>query len=225
MVDQQKKHDGHPAIASDGVNPDDMELVARAREGEWTAFEMLVSRFESRVFGLTRRILQQREDAEDATQQTFLSVMENLDRFRGEASFATWVLRIATNHALKILRKRQRRKTIPLDLQGGADFGDGDLPHPDFIAQWSDDPADLAQRAEVQQLLNEALAELDEKYRLVFLVRDVQGFSTREAAEILDISESNVKVRLLRARLQLRERLTRVLGDESTRVVPDHEHH
>jgi RNA polymerase sigma-70 factor (ECF subfamily) len=224
MVDQER-HESGAVSGEDGQGPDDMELVALALGGQWEAFETLVSRFESRVFGLTRRILQQREDAEDATQQTFLSVMENLDRFRGESSFATWVLRIATNHALKILRKRQRRRTVPLDLQGGPDGGDGELPHPDYIAQWSDDPADLAQRAEVQQLLNEALDELDEKYRLVFLVRDVQGFSTREAAEMLEITESNVKVRLLRARLQLRERLTRVLGDESTRIVPDHEHH
>ena len=222
---EQEKHEGSAATANHGDPPDDMELVALARNGQWDAFETLVSRFESRVFGLTRRILQQREDAEDATQQTFLSVMENLDRFRGEASFATWILRIATNHALKILRKRQRRRTVPLDLQGSPDGGDGELPHPDFIAQWSDDPADLAQRAEVQQLLSEALTELDDKYRLVFLIRDVQGFSTRETAEMLELTESNVKVRLLRARLQLRERLTRVLGDESTQVVPDHDHH
>ena len=222
---EQEKHEGSAATANHGDPPDDMELVALARNGQWDAFETLVSRFESRVFGLTRRILQQREDAEDATQQTFLSVMENLDRFRGEASFATWILRIATNHALKILRKRQRRRTVPLDLQGGPDGGDGELPHPDFIAQWSDDPADLAQRAEVQQLLSEAMTELDDKYRLVFLIRDVQGFSTRETAEMLELTESNVKVRLLRARLQLRERLTRVLGDESTQIVPDHDHH
>ena len=224
MVDQQR-HEGDATIVQHGDVPDDMELVTRAREGQWEAFETLVSRFESRVFGLSRRILQQRQDAEDATQQTFLSVMENLDRFRGEASFATWVLRIATNHALKILRKRQRRRTIPLDVQGGSDGGDGELPHPDYIAQWSEDPADLAQRAEVQQLLSEALEELHDKYRLVFLPRDVQGFSTRETAEMLEITESNVKVRLLRARLQLGERLTRVLGDESTRMVPDHNHH
>ena len=207
------------------TSPTDLVLLRRARDGQWEAFETLVSRFESRVFGLTRRILQQREDAEDATQKTFLSVMENLDGFRGDASFATWVLRIATNHALKILRKRQRRKTVPLNVQGSSDRGDGELPHPDFIAQWSDDPADLAQRAEVQQLLNAALEELNDKYRLVFLLRDVQGFSTRETAEMLEITESNAKVRLLRARLQLRERLTRVLGDESTRLVPDHDHH
>jgi RNA polymerase sigma-70 factor (ECF subfamily) len=183
----------------------------------------LVSRFEPRVFGLTRRILRQRQDAEDATQQTFLSVMEHLAQFRGESSVAAWILRIATNHALKILRKRQRAKTVPLQTPPNSDDGE-DLPHPEFIAQWRDDPADLAQRAEVLQLLRRALEELDEKYRSVFVLRDVEGFSTQETAELLGITPANVKVRLLRARLQLRERLTRTLGDEATQVFPGHEH-
>ena len=107
----------------------------------------------------------------------------------------------------------------------GAVTGDGELPHPDFIAQWDNDPADLAGRAEIRQLLADALEELNEKYRVVFALRDVQGYSTRETAELLEITESNVKVRLLRARLQLRERLTRALGDESTQVPPGQDHH
>ena len=204
----------------------DLDLLRSARQGNWEAFEELVSRFESRVFGVAYRITRQRQDAEDAAQQTFLSVMENLDRFREESSVSTWILRIATNHALKILRKRKGLPTVPLDVGSGAGRpGDGSLPHPEYIADWRDNPADLAERAEVKRLLEDALAELDDKYRLVFLIRDVQGFSTRETAEMLDISVSNVKVRLLRARLQLREKLTRVLGDESTRVVPAEHHH
>ena len=98
------------------------------------------------------------------------------------------------------------------------------LPHPEFIAPWQDDPADLAQRAETRRLLNGALAELDEKYRVVFLLRDVEGFSTQETADMLEISISNAKIRLLRARLQLRERLTQALGDEATRLIPSHDH-
>ncbi|MCU0981447.1 MAG: sigma-70 family RNA polymerase sigma factor [Pirellulaceae bacterium] len=205
--------------------PSDLHLLSLARRGQWDAFETLVSRFEPRVFGLAWRILQQREDAEDITQQTFLSVMEHLDGFRGESSLATWILRIATNHALKLLRKRRGLVTVPLETGGDGGGGDTEpLPHPDFIAQWQDDPADLAQRAEIRQLLNAALAEVDEKHRVVFVLRDVEGFSTQETAEALGLSVANVKVRLLRARLQLRERLTRVLGDEATRVVPAHDH-
>lgn len=203
----------------------DLQLLSQARQGQWDAFETLVSRFEPRVFGLAWRILQQREDAEDITQQTFLSVMEHLDSFRGESSLATWILRIATNHALKLLRKRRGLVTVPLETAGNGDGGDTEpLPHPDYVAQWQNDPADLAQRAEVRQLLNAALAEVDEKHRVVFVLRDIEGFSTQETAEALGLSVANVKVRLLRARLQLRERLTRVLGDEATRVVPTHDH-
>lgn len=210
----------------DKTEPSDLELLRHARDGQWEAFEELVSRFEPRVFGLTRRILQQRQDAEDATQQTFLSVMEHMDRFREEASVATWILRIATNHALKILRKKRGLKTVPLETQIDSSSDEEGLRRPDFIAQWHDNPADLAERGEVMQLLREALEELDEKYRVVFVLRDIEEFSTRETAELMDISESNVKVRLLRARLQLRERLTRALGDESTQMTApaDHDH-
>jgi len=208
-----------------GQAPSDLELLSLARQGRWDAFETLVARFERRVFGVAWRILQQREDAEDATQQTFLSVMEHLDRFREESSVATWILRIATNHALKLLRKRRGLVTVPLDTAGrdSSDASDP-LPHPDFIAQWQDDPADLAHRAEIRQLLNEALAEVDEKHRLVFVLRDIEGYSTQETADMLGISVANAKVRLLRARLQLRERLTRTLGDEATRIVAAHDH-
>ena len=208
-----------------GQAPSDLELLSLARQGRWDAFETLVARFERRVFGVAWRILQQREDAEDATQQPFLSVMEHLDRFREESSVATWILRIATNHALKLLRKRRGLVTVPLETAGRDSSDDSDpLPHPDFIAQWQDDPADLAHRAEIRQLLNEALAEVDEKHRLVFVLRDIEGYSTQETADMLGISVANAKVRLLRARLQLRERLTRTLGDEATRIVAAHDH-
>jgi RNA polymerase sigma-70 factor (ECF subfamily) len=203
----------------------DLELMHRAQKGEWEAFETLVNRLEPRVFALCMRLLRQRQDAEDATQQTFLKVMENLERFREESSVATWVLRIATNHALTMLRKRRPERNLRLDVTPSADGTETPLPHPEYIAQWKNDPAELAQQAEVKRLLEDALSELDEKYRVVFALRDVEQFSTRETAEMLGITQSNVKVRLLRARLQLRERLTGTLGDEDTQVHPgEHEH-
>jgi RNA polymerase sigma-70 factor (ECF subfamily) len=202
----------------------DLDLLRRARQGDFQAFERLVQRFQPRVYGLVRRILGQEQDAEDATQQTFLSLIEHLDSFREEASVSTWILRIATNHALKILRRRRGLRTVPVEGGDEADDRYATVPHPDFIAQWRDNPADLAQRAEVRRLLEEALAELDDKYRLVFVLRDIEGLSIKETAEALGLSEANVKVRLLRARLLLRERLTRTLGDEATRVFPTHAH-
>jgi RNA polymerase sigma-70 factor (ECF subfamily) len=208
-----------------GPSPSDLELFQRARQGEWEAFEALVNRLEPRVFALAMRLLRQRHDAEDATQQTFLKVMENMDQFREEASVATWVLRIATNHALTMLRKRRPDRNVPLQAVRGVNGGDELLPHPEYIAQWKDNPSELAERAEVKRLLHEALDELDEKYRVVFTLRDMEEFSTRDTAQLLGISESNVKIRLLRARLQLRERLTRILGNAATRVEPSDHHH
>jgi RNA polymerase sigma-70 factor (ECF subfamily) len=203
---------------------EELVLLRRARAGDFAAFEDLVNRYERRVHALAWRILGQRQDAEDVVQQTFLSLVEHLASFREESTVATWILRIATNHALKVLRKRRGLPTAPLDAAGDVDEGYATVPHPEFIAQWRDNPADLAQRTEFRQVLELALAELDDKYRVVFVLRDLEGFSIRETAEALGLSEANVKVRLLRARLALRERLTRLFGDEATRVFPQHAH-
>lgn len=205
------------------VEDPDRELVSLARTGDYAAFESLVSKYERRVYGLAMRIVGRRHDAEEVVQQTFLSVVEHLAEFRQEATFYTWLMRIATNHALALLRKRTVRAAAPLE-SGDRGEGYADVPHPDFIAPWRETPDQIAARRETQELLAQALAELDEKYRVVFVLRDVEGLSTAETAAALDITESNVKVRLLRARLMLRERLTRVFGDESTRMFPDHQH-
>ena len=164
-------------------------------------FEDLVTQNERRVYSLAYRMLRNPHDAEDVTQQTFLSALEHLKDFRQEASFSTWLLRIASHAALKIIRKRKGLPTESLDI-----------PHPEFIATWKESPAKLAQQHETRELIEAALAELDEKHRLVFLLRDVEGLSVKETAAATGLTEANVKVRLLRARLQLRERLTRVFG-------------
>ena len=202
----------------------DAELVRRAQGGDLDAFEALTNRHERRVFSLAMRMLQQEQDAEDVTQQTFLSALENLDTFRGEASFATWLFRIATHAALKIIRKRRGLETVSLEAASeGGDEADA-VPHPEFIADWRLSPEQLVQRNEVRRLLDEALTRLDEKHRLVFLLRDVEGLSIQETAEALGLSEANTRVRLLRARLQLREQLTRALGDPDKRLPPGHDH-
>lgn len=211
---------------SDGVPSaeSDLELVRRARGGDFDAFEELIRHFQGRAYSLAYRILGESHDAEDVVQQTFLSLIEHLEDYREESTVAGWVLRIAANHALKVLRKRRGLPTVSLAEAGEPEEGYAGIPHPDFIAHWRDDPADLVGRREVRELIEHALTELDDKYRVVFVLRDVEGFSTREAAELLGLTESAVKVRLLRARLALRERLTRVLGDEDTRVFSNHQH-
>lgn len=196
-------------------------MFRRAQTGDYTAFEGLVARLQGRVYGLAYRMLGQAQDAEDVVQQTFLSLIEHIDSFRGESAVATWVLRIATNFALKVLRKKRGLPTVTFDEQ---DESFDTVPHPDYIAQWRETPDRLVEQAELRELLDRTIAELDDKYRLVFVLRDIEEMSTEETADALGLSISNVKVRLLRARMQLRERLTRELGDEATRVLPDHKH-
>ena len=197
----------------------DTELVARAKAGELDAFEALTNRYEQRVYSLALRMLRQEQDAEDVTQQTFLSALENLDGFRGDAAFATWLLRIATHAALKVIRKRSGLDTVSLEEATEEADGYDTIPHPDYIADWRQSPEQLVPKNETQRLLDDALARLDEKHRLVFLLRDVEGLSVKETAAALGLSEANTKVRLLRARLQLREQLTRTLGDPGRRVA------
>ena len=202
----------------------DEQLVSRAQQGDLQAFETLTTRYEQRVYSLAVRMLRQEQDAEDVTQQTFLSALENLKGFRGDASFSTWLLRIATHAALKIIRKRKGLPTVSLDAPSETAGSEGDIPHPEYIADWRHSPEELVRKNEIRRLLEEALTQLDEKHRLVFLLRDVEGLSIRETAEALSLTEANVKVRLLRARLQLRELLTRELGDPSRRVIRSSAH-
>lgn len=203
----------------------DAELVARAKAGELDAFEALTNRYEQRVYSLALRMLRQEQDAEDVTQQTFLSALENLGGFRGEAGFATWLLRIASHAALKVIRKRKGLNTVSLEEATEEADGYDTIPHPEYIADWRQSPERLVQNNEIQRLLDDALANLDEKHRLVFLLRDVEGLSVKETSEALGLSEANTKVRLLRARLQLREQLTRTLGDPARQVVRSHDDH
>jgi RNA polymerase sigma-70 factor (ECF subfamily) len=209
------------------MTPDtpDVELVRRAKAGELDAFETLTNRHERRVYSLALRMLRHKQDAEDVTQQTFLSAVEHLAGFREEASFSTWLLRIATHAALKIIRRRKGLNTVSLEEATEGSESVNSVPHPEFIADWRQSPEQLVQLNETRHLLDEALAQLDEKHRLVFLLRDVEGLSIKETAETLGSSEANVKVRLLRARLQLREQLTRSFGDPQTRIERGPHHH
>jgi RNA polymerase sigma-70 factor (ECF subfamily) len=202
---------------------EDAELVRRAKGGQLAAVEELANRYERLVYTRAWQMLRHQEDAEDVTQQTILSALEHLAAFREEAAFDTWVLRIATNAALKVIRKRKGLPTVSLDEMTAPLVDEEAIPHPEFIADWRESPAELVHTREVQRLLDEALAEVDEKHRLVFLLRDVEGFSIHETAQALGLTEANVKVRLLRARLQLRERLTRTLGDPAKALAP-HRH-
>ncbi len=209
---------------ANSLKPDpDAELVRLARQGSLEAFEQLVARHETAMYTLAMRMLRNPHDAQDVVQQTFLSVLENLEKFAGESQFRTWLVRIATNHALKLLRKK---RGLPTTQEAPTTEDDSSqLPHPQFIAPWRENPGHVAQSRETMQLISDALDELDEKYRLAFILRDIEGLSVDETAQAMQISPANVKVRLLRARLMLRERLTQALGDPHRRITADHSHH
>lgn len=202
---------------------EEQHLLERAKQGDYNAFMQLIEPHEKRLYNLALRITGSREDAEDVLQDTLLSALEHLHDFRGDAAFGTWLYRIAMHNAFRILRKRRGNESVSLEelIAEKVDEGEDVIPHPEFIAEWRD-PAEVAEENELKRILEEAIQQLPESYRAVFLLRDVEGLSTKEVADILGISEGNVKVRLLRARLKLREILSRYFGDEKKRIRHEH---
>jgi RNA polymerase sigma-70 factor (ECF subfamily) len=185
---------------------DESALVARARQGDPAAFNDLVTRYERRIFRLAKNITQSDEDAEDVLQETFLKAFEHLPGFQGQSKFYTWIVRIAVNEALMKLRKRKSDKTVPLDEP--VDTGEDTVIRE--IAVWEENPEQRYSREELAQILSESVESLRPPFRTVFVLRDIEELSTEETAEALGISVPAVKSRLLRARLQLREKLTRL---------------
>jgi RNA polymerase sigma-70 factor (ECF subfamily) len=193
---------------------DETPLVAAAREGNSGAFGELVRRYEGKIFRLAQHVTQNREDAEDVLQETFLKAYEHLDQFQGNSKFYTWIVRIAVNQALMKLRRRKTDKSVSLDET--IDTGEDTVVRE--IAAWDPDPEQRYTQDELREILDSAVQSLAPPYRSVFVLRDVEDLSTEETAEALNLSVPAVKSRLLRARLQLREKLTRYFkrkGDDA----------
>ena len=183
---------------------DEANVVAQARAGDTGAFNELAERYHRNIFRLAQNITQNREDAEDVLQETFLKAYQHLPEFQGNSKFYTWIVRIAVNEALMKLRKRKWDKTVWLDEP----LNVGDETVAREIAIWDDNPEERYSKAELSEILDKAVNSLAPSYRTVFALRDVEGLSTEETAQALDLSISAVKSRLLRARLQLRDKLT-----------------
>ncbi|MDE3138001.1 MAG: sigma-70 family RNA polymerase sigma factor [Acidobacteriota bacterium] len=181
---------------------DERELVIAAQSGDVNAFECLVTRYERRLFRLAWNITQDRFDAEDAVQEAFLSAFKHLKTFEGNSRFYTWLVRIAINHALMKVRKRRGRE---VSLDEPAEEQESVAPRE--IADWGPTPEEYVERAELNEILMRAIAELSVPLRTVFQLRDVEGFSTRQTAETLGLSVPATKTRLLNARLKLRDKL------------------
>jgi RNA polymerase sigma-70 factor (ECF subfamily) len=184
---------------------DELALVQAAKGGDIGAFEELVRRYDRNVFRIAQHITQNREDAEDVVQDAFLKAYGNLHQFQGQSKFYTWLVRIAVNEALMKLRRRRPERTVSLDQD--VETEEDSIPRE--VADWSPNPEQQYTQAELKDILTRTINGLPPGFRTVFVLRDVEGLSTEETAEALGLSIPAVKSRLLRARLQLRERLTK----------------
>jgi RNA polymerase sigma-70 factor, ECF subfamily len=184
---------------------DEAALVAQAQTGGVEAFTELVNRYERNIYRLARHITQSPEDAEDILQETFLKAYEHLRDFRGNSKFYTWLVRIAVNQSLMKLRKRKSDAYVSLD--DPYDTGEETLVRE--IAVWEPNPEQTYSQEEMRSILEKAVDSLPPTFRAVFALRDIEELSTEETAAALNLSIPAVKSRLLRARLKLREKLTR----------------
>lgn len=187
---------------------EDLELVARCRQGELEAFDSIVCRYQDRVFNLAYRLLGNFEEARDVSQTAFLRAFESLGSFRGSSAFYTWLYRIVVNAALDARKARARRPEISLEECGDVSDDcrqDGSAP----VA--GGDPAEALISSEEQLCVARAIAGLDDDHRVVVLLRDIEGLDYGEIAQVTGLPAGTVKSRLHRARLLLRDRLKDVV--------------
>ena len=192
----------------------EQDLIRRVREGDKEAFYGLVRPYERVVFFAAKSVLRNDADAEEAAQEAVLKAFLHIKDFRGESKFSSWLVRIVINEARMMLRKQHRHLYESLDEQTVDERGDY---WPKDFADWKEIPIEALQRKELRQALSKALASLEPKYRQVVVLRDIQHFSVAETAEALGISEENVKTRLHRARLRMRDALAPGFDGEWTR--------
>ena len=180
------------------------------------AFANIVDEHSDKIYRLALKMLGNEQDAEDILQETFIKAFNNIESFEGRSKISTWLYRIAVNESLMLLRKR---KGVLIDIDAGIEKDDGEII-PQQIVDWCCLPEKELMSNESRQVINQAINTLSDANRAAFLLRDVEGLSTSEAADVLDISESALKVRLMRARLQLRETLTHYFSDKMLSVIP-----
>src|SRR6201991_1298276 len=190
--------------APEEVHPDIL-LVEQARAGDVHAFEKLVRQYDRQVFRIAQHITQNREDAEDVVQDAFLKAYQKLDQFQGNSKFYTWLVRIAVNESLMRLRKRRTGKMVSIDEDVETD--EGSMPRD--LAEWRPDPEMMYGQSELAEILRKTIQGLPPGFRVVFVFREVEGLLAEGQEGTSGMSIPAVKSRLLRARLQLRERLSR----------------
>jgi RNA polymerase sigma-70 factor (ECF subfamily) len=199
-----------PADSGDELHAlSDDQLVERARGRNLDAFEELVGRHEERLYRVAIRLVRNENDAQEVLQDALLSAWQNLDGFAGRAQFSTWIYRVTVNGALMLLRSRRRRPTVSMEELPPRELDEAvDESLTSAGSDWSKRPDEQLQSGELKSHIEAALDGLPEILRLVFLLRDVEGLSTEETAEVLGVTIPTVKTRLHRARLALRHAIT-----------------
>ncbi|MCJ7435498.1 MAG: sigma-70 family RNA polymerase sigma factor [Anaerolineales bacterium] len=183
--------------------------IEALRNGDRAEFAQLVDAYSALIYRLGLRMLGNEQDAEDVLQNTFLRALTHLPNFEGRSSVLTWLYRIAINEALMILR----RERPEVNIDDADSSGENDNIHPTQFVDWGALPENELLSAEGKQALDKAISNLPETLRVVFVLRDIQDMSIKDAADALSLTEVNVKVRLLRARLILREQLSFYYGE------------
>ncbi len=178
-------------------------LIGRLRDRDPAAFEEIVRRYGDKVFNLVYRMLGNRHEAEDITQEVFITVFKTVETFRGEAKFSTWLLRIAANQSKNRIKYLSRRPTDGGEVDEAAPPAAG-TPGPVAHAQ-IEGPDKLLEAAELESLMQKAIASLDEEHRLLVILRDVEELSYQEIGEITTLPEGTIKSRLHRARMEIKE--------------------
>jgi RNA polymerase sigma-70 factor (ECF subfamily) len=187
------------------IKDKDFELIRAINSGQFDRFPDLVKRYEQKLYNFSLRMCRDAADAEDTVQETFLNVFRYLKDFRYETKFKNWLYRVAASTCIK---KRRKSKFAPQQELSLDEFLPQDETEvPDQVPRWALMPLDKLLSDELSDKINSAIFRLPEKYRLVIVLRDIEGFSTAETAQILNLSDANVKVRLHRARLFLRDKL------------------
>jgi RNA polymerase sigma-70 factor (ECF subfamily) len=184
---------------------DDLALVHASKSGDVAAFEELVKRYDRKLLRIAQHLTHNREDAEDVVQEAFLKAFQHVGQFRENSKFSTWLIRITLNQSLMKLRKRRPTREVSIDN----DFQSEEDNLPIVVADWAPNPEELYRAAELREILRKTLQELSPGLRVIFVLRDIEGLSLEETAGALDLSVPAVKARSWRARLQLRERLSR----------------